>query len=273
VETTEEIIEVDVDQPAPTAELLRQAREASNLDLSEVAARTRINPWILKRLEAGEFQALPAGVYARSYLRAYAGTVGLDPEATVRLFEPLLPRADERPNEVLRVRQPKGGPVPGGEAPPKTPLSGTLARGPASAPVPGVSPSRWRRLGAMAIDATLLAGLNGAILYLSALLCGLPVMTMFETSALAMSLLFGLAAFWYFSLLGGIGGRTAGSYLLGISLLDPPAGPLDLLAAGRRGVECLLKESSMLLDLLVAQSERGAASEPANQSPDGRVQL
>ena len=53
-----------------TATALRQARLAAGLQLSDIEQRTRISPSVLRWIDAGQFQRLPAGIYARSYIRA-----------------------------------------------------------------------------------------------------------------------------------------------------------------------------------------------------------
>lgn len=57
---------------------LRDAREAAGLDLSQVAAQTRIPERHLKAIEDGNFAALPARTYAVGFSRSYARMVGLD---------------------------------------------------------------------------------------------------------------------------------------------------------------------------------------------------
>jgi hypothetical protein len=82
---------------------LREARVASGLPLEQVAASTRIRLPQLRALEAGEFDRLPAAVYLRGYVRAYAELVGLDPE-------PLLAQLPSAQPVALR-RLGSGGPA------------------------------------------------------------------------------------------------------------------------------------------------------------------
>jgi hypothetical protein len=64
---------------APTVgDQLREAREARQLTLAQVAAETRIPQRHLQTIEAGDFGALPARTYAISFARNYARMVGLD---------------------------------------------------------------------------------------------------------------------------------------------------------------------------------------------------
>lgn len=67
-------------QPAPpgVGDRLREAREARQLTLAQVAGETRIPQRHLHTIEAGDFAALPARTYAISFARNYARMVGLD---------------------------------------------------------------------------------------------------------------------------------------------------------------------------------------------------
>lgn len=59
-------------------EALRAARERKRLDLSHIAAETRIPTHHLEVIEAGEFETLPSRTYAIGFARNYARVVGLD---------------------------------------------------------------------------------------------------------------------------------------------------------------------------------------------------
>ena len=57
---------------------LKNVRQQQEIDLSEVANRTKINIKYLEALESGDFSFLP-NVYVRLFLRAYSVEVGADP--------------------------------------------------------------------------------------------------------------------------------------------------------------------------------------------------
>jgi cytoskeletal protein RodZ len=61
-----------------TGQLLRQAREAKELSLEDVEAKTRIRQRYLSALESGDWDDLPSPVAARGFLRTYATFLGLD---------------------------------------------------------------------------------------------------------------------------------------------------------------------------------------------------
>lgn len=80
---------------------LHRARVERGIDLAEVARRTCLSPQVVQKIDAGRFDQLPAGVYARSYVRAFATAVDLDPEITLTGLAERLPRAED-PLPVLR---------------------------------------------------------------------------------------------------------------------------------------------------------------------------
>ena len=65
---------------------LRRERELRNIDLVEVADRTRIPLQQLERLEDDRFAELPGEVFVKGYLRAYARAVGLTGEEVLGRF-------------------------------------------------------------------------------------------------------------------------------------------------------------------------------------------
>ena len=65
---------------------LRQARERRGISLGQIATRTRISTAALAALERNDISKLPGGIFSRSFVRAYAAEVGIDPDATVEEF-------------------------------------------------------------------------------------------------------------------------------------------------------------------------------------------
>ena len=70
---------------------LRQAREAKQISLREIAATTKISVSSLEALEENEVAHLPGGIFTRGFVRSYATEVGLDPEETMRDFMAQVP--------------------------------------------------------------------------------------------------------------------------------------------------------------------------------------
>ena len=57
---------------------LRKQRELQQLSVAEIAQTTRIPARILRLIENDRFDELPADVFVRGFLRAYAHAVGLE---------------------------------------------------------------------------------------------------------------------------------------------------------------------------------------------------
>ena len=65
---------------------MKQAREARGLSLQDLADSTKISIPTLEALERLEYSRLPGGIFSRSFVRAYASAVGVDPETAVTEF-------------------------------------------------------------------------------------------------------------------------------------------------------------------------------------------
>jgi cytoskeleton protein RodZ len=65
---------------ASIGDTLRRERERRNLQLDEVSQELKISPRFLEAIEQENFERLPAGVFAKSFVRQYARLLGLDEE-------------------------------------------------------------------------------------------------------------------------------------------------------------------------------------------------
>jgi cytoskeleton protein RodZ len=83
---------------------LRRAREERGLTLKDIATRTKMSVMVLEALERNDFSRLPGGIFSRSFARAYAIEVGLEPEAVVEEFLGLLREAEREAAERKAVR-------------------------------------------------------------------------------------------------------------------------------------------------------------------------
>ena len=70
---------------------LRRAREQRGLSIEALAQVAGVHRTLVASLEAGQFAALPAGLYGRHAVRACARAVGLDEHQAVTTAAPLLP--------------------------------------------------------------------------------------------------------------------------------------------------------------------------------------
>ena len=91
-------------------EALRSAREAQGKSLDDAAVATRIRPSYLEALEEEQFGELGGSVYAKGFLRSYAGYLGVDPAPLLEAY-----RAQETPEAPLFEHAPRaiGGLKPG----------------------------------------------------------------------------------------------------------------------------------------------------------------
>jgi cytoskeleton protein RodZ len=65
---------------ASIGETLRRERQRRNLELDQVSRELKISPRLLEAIEEENFERLPGGVFARSFVRQYARMLGLDEE-------------------------------------------------------------------------------------------------------------------------------------------------------------------------------------------------
>jgi len=75
---------------------LRRHRTRSRVSIEEIAANLRIRPELIVALENNDLTGWPRGLYSRSWIRAYALAVDLDPVDTVEEFCRLFPHGDRR---------------------------------------------------------------------------------------------------------------------------------------------------------------------------------
>jgi len=86
-------------RPRTVGATLKQHREARKLAVRDVAAQMRLDPRVIESLETDNFDALPAALYIRGYLRGYAKILNLEPEALVAAFDGTTPT---QPPEITR---------------------------------------------------------------------------------------------------------------------------------------------------------------------------
>jgi hypothetical protein len=84
---------------------LRAHREQRQVALATVAAQTKIKASLLDGLEREDLSHWPSGVFRRSYVRAYAAAVGLEPETVLREFQERFPDATEAVQPVSPASQ------------------------------------------------------------------------------------------------------------------------------------------------------------------------
>jgi cytoskeleton protein RodZ len=76
-------------------ETLRAERLRRSLSLEQIAGETKINSHLLEAIEKNQFDRLPRGVFAKSFVRQYARSLGLDEEElAVEVQRAMNPGAD-----------------------------------------------------------------------------------------------------------------------------------------------------------------------------------
>jgi transcriptional regulator with XRE-family HTH domain len=218
----------------PARNPLRRARLAAGLQIRDLATRTRISPSMLRHIDEGEFHRLPAGIYARAWVRSVAQAVGLDPVEVLRDLEEVLPRAVDP----LEHKGPDGS--DSSRKPPQ-----------AFAPVAPVRfMDRWRRAAAAALDGIILSSISIAVWIATATAGGVDPAALGMPGGFAIGAITAAVAAAYFVLFAGIAGRTPGAMLLAYPQ-DEDRERLSLNEIGRRAGQTALQESSIVVDLML----------------------
>jgi hypothetical protein len=237
---------------------LHLARVDRGIALAEIARKTCLSPQVVQKLDAGRFDELPAGVYARSYVRAFATAVRLDPEPTLAAIADRLPTAED-PLPVLRdVSERSSGAwmnplvsVARAAAVRLSPVTSGLSRlctaqkplgwiASLADPWSRLTPLRppGRRIAAIGADAAVLILLHTVLVQLTAWTTGVSTESVLASAGAAVTAVWALLVAQYFVLLGGIGGRTPGAWVfkVGATRGRPRTEPLGLRAILHRTV-------------------------------------
>jgi cytoskeletal protein RodZ len=87
---------------------LTQQRELRGLSREDVSGSTRIPLALVGALEEGELDRLPARVFVKNYIRAYAEEIGLSPDEAVLRFEEIEQELSPAPEEPLELPARRG---------------------------------------------------------------------------------------------------------------------------------------------------------------------
>ncbi len=98
----------------PVGETLRRERLKRNLDLEEISGELKISTRFLQAIENDQYDKLPGGVFAKSFVRQYARLLGLDDEdlagqvqQALAPVEPPHPVDLPRPSGFVSIQVPK----------------------------------------------------------------------------------------------------------------------------------------------------------------------
>jgi transcriptional regulator with XRE-family HTH domain len=76
---------------------LRMERERRTITLASISDNTKISQSLLEALERDDVSRWPSGIFRRSFIRAYAQAVGLDPDVTAKEFLERFPDPADSP--------------------------------------------------------------------------------------------------------------------------------------------------------------------------------
>lgn len=109
------VVQMEEARISALGQTLLRARQARSITLEDAERATRIPRRYLEALEQEDFGILPAPVYARGFLRSYAGYLGLNPSELMPFFP------------VGNVEEPKLEPLPEVKPPRTWSMSGIVA--------------------------------------------------------------------------------------------------------------------------------------------------
>jgi cytoskeleton protein RodZ len=97
---------------ASTGSYLRERREQHGVSLEELARATRIGQRFLEALERDEFAVLPAGPFAKGFIRSYCQALNEPPDEPLALYARDVGATETRPVTVPLPPRPKGNLAP-----------------------------------------------------------------------------------------------------------------------------------------------------------------
>ena len=97
---------------ATIGEQLRLTREERGIPLREVSDETRISIHYLEAIESNDYKHLPGGIFNRSFVKAYARSVGFDEKEAVEAYTRYMREQSEA--GAFRFSLPGAAPGPSG---------------------------------------------------------------------------------------------------------------------------------------------------------------
>jgi cytoskeletal protein RodZ len=86
-------------------EYLRAERQARGISLEQISADTRISMDMLRAIEHGNVEQLPAPVLIKGFLKAYAEKIGLAPEEVIVEYQNLIEEARDHQEGIEKFHQ------------------------------------------------------------------------------------------------------------------------------------------------------------------------
>lgn len=88
-----------------TGDFLKKAREDKGLSIHEIGLSLKINPKILKQIEDGDKDNLPAKTFLRGFVQSYALFLKVDPNEVLRIFSEEM--GTTKPNQISLTSGPQ----------------------------------------------------------------------------------------------------------------------------------------------------------------------
>ena len=92
-------------------ETLRRERLKRNLDFEQISRELKISRRFLEAIENDQFEKLPGGVFAKSFVRQYARLLGLDEDELAGQLQSALAPVPETPQFVEKVKPASIAPI------------------------------------------------------------------------------------------------------------------------------------------------------------------
>lgn len=111
VEDIQHATETEAGGRETVGQILRAAREAASLTVTDVAQSLKFSPRQIEQLEADDYTSLPGTTIVRGFARSYARLLKLDADALLRMLDDLSPNspADVRPPDNMGVASEPSG--------------------------------------------------------------------------------------------------------------------------------------------------------------------
>jgi len=221
----------------PDRLILHRARLAAKQSLDDLALATCIAPALLRAMDNGQFHRLPAGLYARAYVRSVAVALGLDAETTLTELLPLLPGLDSVASAAPVPAAPGAGSTRPAVDPPI----------PAATAWSGGHDDDWRRFGGSLVDGLGMLALQVLTAGLAAVAAGVGLGQFVQSAWPALIVLWLITSTSYFIVFAGVSGLTPGDRLCGVR--PPRESPQTGGQVVRRAWAVFLAKSSIVVDL------------------------
>ena len=245
--------------PATLAQRLRLARTAHDKDVAAFARLIGIRVDHVRAIEDGRFSDLPAGIYGRSAVKAYAAACGLDTAAVLADADAWLVSMDDPIIGIARLK--------GLRPPAPSPAEVLSVIGKLTVDV-DCAPVTWRPLAASLIDALIVSAMLLLVILAAVAALFVPISALGQSSP-AFAVMGMLLAAGYFMWFGGIAGATVGERAMHIARPHQLHQRLTLRVIAVRAVHAAAEDVECLRGLGARVGRCLAPLVPGTYSSDG----